>query len=71
MILGGPNGAGKTTAARVLLPEFMELYRFLNADDIARALAPWDVESAAMAAGRLLIERMRALVREGGSCVGV
>ena len=67
VILGGPNGAGKTTAARILLPEFFKLNPFLNADDFARNLAPENVESAAMAAGRLLIERMRAFVREGRS----
>jgi len=67
VILGGPNGAGKTTAARLLLPELFKLYSFLNADDIARDLAPKNVESAALAAGRLLIERMRTLVREGES----
>jgi predicted ABC-type ATPase len=67
VILGGPNGAGKTTAARVLLPEFLELHPFLNADDFARKLAPWNVDSAAFAAGRLMIEEMRALVREGQS----
>ncbi len=67
VILGGPNGAGKTTAARVLLPEFFHLNPFLNADDMARDLAPWNVEWAALAAGRLLIERMRDLVREGRS----
>ena len=67
VILGGPNGAGKTTAARVLLPEFFRLHPFLNADDFARDLAPESVESAAIAAGRLLIERMRTFVREGRS----
>jgi predicted ABC-type ATPase len=67
VILGGPNGAGKTTTARVLLPEFFHLNSFLNADDVARYLAPWNVESAALAAGRLLVERMRALVQEGKS----
>jgi predicted ABC-type ATPase len=67
VLLGGPNGAGKTTAARVLLPEFFDLYPFLNADDIARGIAPGNVESAALAAGRQLIERMRALVRDGQS----
>jgi predicted ABC-type ATPase len=67
ILIGGPNGAGKTTAARVLLPDFLELHPFLNADDIARDLAPWDVESVALAAGRLMIEQMRALVREGKS----
>lgn len=67
VILGGPNGAGKTTTARVLLPEFLDLHPFLNADDIARKIAPWDVESAALAAGRRMIEQMRALVRDGQS----
>ena len=63
ILLGVPNGAGKTTTARVLLPEFFQLYPFLNADDLARDLAPDNVESAALAAGRLMIERMRALVQ--------
>jgi predicted ABC-type ATPase len=67
VILGGPNGAGKTTAARVLLPEFFDLHPFLNADDFAREISPGNVESAALAAGRILIERMRALAREGKS----
>jgi len=67
ILIGGPNGAGKTTAARVLLPDFLDLHQFLNADDIARGLAPWDVESAAISVGRHLIERMRALVRDGES----
>jgi predicted ABC-type ATPase len=67
VILGGPNWAGKTTAARVLLPQFFDLHPFLNADEIAREIAPSDVESAAFAAGRQLIERMRAYVRDGKS----
>jgi predicted ABC-type ATPase len=65
VILGGPNGAGKTTAARVLLPDFLDLHPFLNADEIARDLAPWDVDSAALAAGRRMIEQMRAFVHDG------
>jgi predicted ABC-type ATPase len=67
VLIGGPNGAGKTTTARVLLPEFFHLYPFLNADDIARGLAPWDVESAALSAGRILIGRMHSLIRNGES----
>ena len=66
VLLGGPNGAGKTTAARVLLPRFLH-YTFLNADDIAREIASDNPESAALAAGRVLIERMRELVRIGSS----
>lgn len=67
VLLGGPNGAGKTTAARVLLPEFFEQNTFLNADEIARKIAPADPESVALTAGRRLIERMRILVSEGRS----
>ncbi|MGB8261875.1 MAG: AAA family ATPase [Terracidiphilus sp.] len=67
IVLGGPNGAGKTTAARVLLPEFLELHEYLNADEIARRISPDDVDSAAFAAGRELIVHMRQLVREGRS----
>jgi predicted ABC-type ATPase len=67
VLLGGPNGAGKTTAARVLLPEFLELHPYLNADEIARNISPENVESAAMAAGRQMIVQMRALVGNGQS----
>jgi predicted ABC-type ATPase len=67
VLIGGSNGAGKTTAARDLLPKFFSQCEFLNADDIARELAPWNAELAALAAGRKLIERMRELVRDGDS----
>jgi predicted ABC-type ATPase len=67
VILGGPNGAGKTTAANVLLPEFLGTYKFLNADEIAREVSPGNVESAALAAGRILVERMRRYIRQGES----
>jgi predicted ABC-type ATPase len=67
ILIGGPNRAGKTTTARVLLPEFFARYAFLNADDIARGISPQNVEAAALAAGRLLIEKMRTQVRDGRS----
>lgn len=62
VILAGPNGAGKTTAARKLLPKFPEIREFLNADEFARRIAPDNVGSAAFAAGRMMLERMRELV---------
>jgi predicted ABC-type ATPase len=67
VLIGGPNGAGKTTAARVLLKEFFHLRDYLNADEIAREIAPLNVESAALAAGRQLIEKMREFVRDSDS----
>jgi len=67
VVLGGPNGAGKTTAAEILLPQNLRIHPFLNADEIAREISPGNVESVAFEAGRLMIERMRDLVREGTS----
>jgi predicted ABC-type ATPase len=43
VILGGPNGAGKTTMAAGLLPSFLGVTDFVNADEIARGLSPFDV----------------------------
>jgi predicted ABC-type ATPase len=45
IVIGGPNGAGKTTAANRLLPTALELREFLNADEIARGLSPFDPEA--------------------------
>ncbi len=67
IIIAGPNGAGKTTFARRFLAGPMADWPFVNADEIARELSPHDVEAAALAAGRLMIERLGALVREGRS----
>jgi predicted ABC-type ATPase len=44
VILGGPNGAGKTTAAQVLVPRRLEIREFVNADEIARGLSPFNAE---------------------------
>jgi len=67
VILGGPNGAGKTTAAPFVVPRELGIREFVNADEIARGLSPFNAEGAALAAGRLMIDRMRMLVREGQS----
>jgi predicted ABC-type ATPase len=67
IILGGPNGAGKTTAARVLLPKTLGLLEFVNADEIARGLSPFNVDSVALKAGRLMLERIDELVLAGTS----
>ena len=67
VIIGGPNGAGKTTAAPAVVPQELGIREFINADEIARGLSPFNAEHAAIAAGRLMIERMHALVRGGES----
>ncbi len=67
IVLGGPNGAGKTTAARLLLPDVLGVREFVNADEIAHGLSPFNESAAAAAAARLMLERMRELVRSGTS----
>lgn len=67
IIIAGPNGAGKTTFARAFLPEEANLPRFINADLIAAGLAPFAPETAAVKAGRLMLEEIAECVRRGES----
>jgi predicted ABC-type ATPase len=69
IIIGGPNGAGKTTAARLIFPLQMATREFVNADEIARGLSPFNPESAAVAAGRLMLDRMNELVKRRESFI--
>ncbi len=59
--LAGPNGAGKSTAGPILLKETLGVTEFVNADLIARGLSPFAPETAAIAAGRIMLARMRDL----------
>lgn len=59
LIIAGPNGAGKTTFAREFLPQEADCPIFINADLIAAGLAPFAPETAAVRAGRLMLEEMR------------
>jgi predicted ABC-type ATPase len=64
IILAGPNGAGKSTAAPLVLAEALSVQEFVNADVIARGLSAFHPERAAWQAGRIMLERLRALARE-------
>lgn len=64
-IIAGPNGAGKTTFAREYLPQEASWPTFLNADVIAADLCPEAPERAALAAGRLMVRRLRECARRG------
>lgn len=63
LIIAGPNGAGKTTFARAFLPEEARCPRFINADLIAAGLSPFAPETAAIRAGRLMLEEIAACVK--------
>jgi predicted ABC-type ATPase len=61
--LAGPNGAGKSTAGPALLKDTLGITEFVNADLIAQGLSPFAPERAAVAAGRIMLERLRDLAR--------
>ena len=61
IVLAGPNGAGKTTAAPRLLAGALQVEEFVNADAIARGLSAFRPEEVAIAAGRLMLQRLREL----------
>lgn len=56
-VVAGPNGAGKSTGAAVILPKRFPTDRFLNADDIANALAT----DSQIEAGKAMLRRMHKL----------
>ena len=64
-IIAGCNGAGKTTASFTILPEVLDCKEFVNADEIAKGLSPFQPESVAMQAGRIMIARMDELLQKG------
>lgn len=61
-IIAGPNGAGKTTSAYALLPDVLHVMEFVNADEIARGLSPFRPENVAVEAGRIMLQRIDALI---------
>ncbi len=64
VVLAGPNGAGKSTSAASLLRGALAVEEFVNADTIAQGLSAYRPEGAAIAAGRVMLERIRFLARE-------
>ena len=61
-IIGGCNGAGKTTASYTVLPEILQCREFVNADEIARGLSPFNPIGVAIEAGRLMLQRIGELL---------
>lgn len=64
-IIAGCNGAGKTTASFTILPEILGCKEFINADEIAKGLSPFQPESVAVQAGRIMLARMDELLQKG------
>lgn len=63
-IIAGCNGAGKTTASYTVLPELLNCNEFVNADNIAAGLSPFNPESVALEAGRIMLQRIDELLNK-------
>lgn len=61
-IISGCNGAGKTTASFSVLPEMLNCMEFVNADEIAKGLSPFQPEKVAIEAGRIMLQRIDFLI---------
>lgn len=61
-IIAGCNGAGKTTASMTILPKSFLVKEFVNADEIARGLSPFNPEGVAIEAGKLMLQRIDFLL---------
>jgi predicted ABC-type ATPase len=66
-IIAGCNGAGKTTASYTILPEIIECKEFVNADEIAKGLSPFQPEKVAFESGRIMINRINELLKDNES----
>lgn len=64
VVLAGPNGSGKSTIAPRLLQGVLRVPEFVNADTIAGGLSAFGPERAAMAAGRIMVARLKQLARK-------
>ena len=63
-VIAGCNGAGKTTASFTILPEIINCKEFVNADEIAKGLSPFQPEKVAFKAGRIMLKRINELLKE-------
>ena len=64
-IIAGCNGAGKTTASYTVLPGILNCDEFVNADNIAKGLSPFNGDGVAFEAGRIMLTRINELLEAG------
>lgn len=66
-IIAGANGSGKSTLADVLLQE--KNLEFLNADEIAKEIAPNAIDSVPISAGKIYFQRLNSYFQHNKSFV--
>ena len=64
-IIAGPNGVGKTSFAKKFLPKYAHCPNFINADLIAQGVSPLYPESAALKAGKIVLQEIVDYSRKG------
>ena len=57
-IIAGANGAGKTTTSFSVFPEILKCREYINADSIAKAISPFNPDSVALEAGKIMLSRI-------------
>ena len=69
-IISGCNGSGKTTASYSLRPDMLGCSQFVNSDEFAKSLSPFDPSAASVAAGRFMLMKIRYLLgRKEDFCI--
>jgi len=64
-VISGCNGSGKTTASYTLLPELLECREFVNSDEFAKSLSPFDPSAASITASRYMLMKIKHLMSRG------
>lgn len=64
-IICGCNGAGKTTASFNILPDILHCKEYVNADEIARGISPFQPDKVAIESGRIMLHRIEELLELG------
>lgn len=69
-IISGCNGSGKTTASYSLLPEMLDCREFVNSDEFAKSLSPFNPSAASVVASRYMLRKINYMLeRELDFCV--
>jgi len=63
-IISGCNGSGKTTASYTLLPEILGCREFVNSDEFAKSLSPFNPSDASVSASRYMLMRIKYLLNK-------
>lgn len=64
-IISGCNGSGKTTSSYSLLPELLECREWVNSDEFAKSLSPFNPAAASVRASRYMLLKIKYLMERG------